>query len=69
MKWLRENPYVTFNLALAIFWVVLTPVAYYLGWLKSVVFVSLLSLAALAVTNLAAWLAEMKMMKHKENGK
>lgn len=60
---IKDDPRITFNLLLAIVWAVMTPVAYFMGWLNSVVFVSLLSIAALLITNLAAWLAEMKLMK------
>lgn len=66
LRRLRDNPRITINLAFAVFWIALTPVAYVLGWLQSVTFVSLLSIAALAVTNLAAWLAEMKLMRDDE---
>jgi hypothetical protein len=63
LKTIRKDKRLTANLAFACFWIALGPVAFWLGWLKSVTFVSILSLAALAVTNLAAWLAELKLMK------
>lgn len=45
----------TFSLIRTIFWIVLTPVAYVLGWLALVEFVSLLSIWALVETAFAAW--------------
>lgn len=44
-----------FSLARTIFWVALTPAAYWLGWLDSVKFVSLISIWALVETAFAAW--------------
>lgn len=40
---------------LTIFWIALWIVAGFVGWLKSVVFVSHLSAAALVLTSLGAW--------------
>ena len=42
---------------LTIFWVVMIPVSYTLGWLNSVVYVSALSLWALVSGHWAAWQA------------
>ena len=42
---------------LTIFWVVMIPVSYSLGWLNSVVYVSALSLWALVSGHWAAWQA------------
>lgn len=39
-------------------YLVLTPVAWYLGWLNSVPFVSLLSIWALIESAIAAWRAD-----------
>jgi hypothetical protein len=64
---IKSEPRITFNLMLFCCWIVLTPIAFILGWLNSVAFVSLLSLLALAITNLAAWLAELKLMKETKN--
>jgi hypothetical protein len=47
-----------FSLVRTILWAILTPVAYFLGWLDSVVFVSLLSLWALAESAFAAYRAD-----------
>lgn len=58
-----HHPYITLNFAFFIIWLILTPIAYYAGWLQSVTFISILSLAALAVTNLAGWFAEIKLMR------
>lgn len=44
-----------FNAARVVAYVVLTPVAYLLGWLNSVAFVSLLSIWALVESAVAAW--------------
>jgi hypothetical protein len=42
---------------LAVFWVAMIPVSYELGWLKSVVYVSALSLWALVSGHWSAWQA------------
>lgn len=42
---------------LTIFWIVMIPVAYFSGWLESVVFVSALSLWALVSGHWSAWQA------------
>lgn len=47
-----------FSLARTAFWIALVPVAYFTGWLKSVTFVSLLSLWALVETAFAAYRAD-----------
>lgn len=44
-----------FNLVRVIAYAVLTPVAYFLGWLNSVTFVALLSIWALVESAVAAW--------------
>jgi hypothetical protein len=43
------------NLARMVAYVILTPVAWWLGWLASVRFVSLLSIWALVESTMAAW--------------
>ena len=45
----------TFSLVRTLFWLALTPIAYFTGWVHSVAFVSLLSLWALVETAFAAW--------------
>lgn len=47
-----------FNLARVIAYAVLTPVAFYFGWLRSVTFVSLLSIWALVESAAATWRAD-----------
>ncbi len=47
-----------FSLVRTIFWIVLTPIAYILGWLSSVEFVSLLSIWALVETSFSAYRAD-----------
>lgn len=42
---------------LTIFWIAMIPVAYYMGWLQSVTFVSALSLWALVSGHWSAWQA------------
>ena len=42
---------------LAVFWIVMIPISYELGWLKSVVYVSALSLWALVSGHWSAWQA------------
>ena len=42
---------------LTIFWIVMIPVSYELGWLKSVVYVSSLSLWALVAGHWSSWQA------------
>ena len=42
---------------LAVFWIAMIPVSYELGWLKSVVYVSALSLWALVSGHWSAWQA------------
>jgi len=41
-----------FNLARVLWWLILTPVAYFTGWLTAIAFISLLSIWALVET---AW--------------
>ncbi len=45
----------TGSLVRTIFWAAMAPAAYLLGWLNSVVFVSLVSIWALVETAYAAW--------------
>lgn len=45
------------GLRLAVFWIAMIPVSYELGWLKSVVYVSALSLWALLSGHWSAWQA------------
>ena len=40
---------------MTVFWIVMIPLAYYMKWLESVIFVSALSLWALVSGHLAAW--------------
>lgn len=47
-----------FSLIRTAFWVILTPVAYFMGWLASVEFVSLLSIWALVESAYAAYRAD-----------
>ena len=47
-----------FSLARVIFWLALSPVAWWQGWLKSVTFVSFISLWALVETSWAAYRAD-----------
>jgi hypothetical protein len=47
-----------FDLARVGFWLILTPVAFFAGWLSNVAFVSLISLWALVETAWAAYRAE-----------
>src|SRR5579864_621440 len=54
---------------LTMFWIAMIPVSYELGWLKSVVYVSALSLWALVSGHWAAWQAarvEVEQTKEKE---
>lgn len=54
-KWLTWRK---FNALRIIVYIVLTPIAFYLGWLASVSFVSLLSIWALVESAVAAWRAD-----------
>ena len=47
-----------FNALRMVFYVALVPVSYFTGWLKSVTYVALLSLVALAESAMAAWRAD-----------
>jgi hypothetical protein len=52
-----------------VFYILLTPVAYFAGWLKSVTFVAVLSLWALALGALAAWRSDVpEIPEDKERG-
>jgi hypothetical protein len=60
---------------LTIFWIVMIPLAYFMGWLESVVFVSALSLWALVSGHWSAWqaarteVAEQKQAREDTEGK
>jgi hypothetical protein len=47
-----------FNLTRALFWVAITPVAYFFGWLGIVTFVAVCSLYANAASDFAAYRAD-----------
>lgn len=51
---------------LTVFWILMIPVSYSLGWLKSVTFVSALSLWALVSGHWAAWQAARVEVKQDE---
>jgi hypothetical protein len=52
---------------LAVFWVAMIPISYELGWLKSVAFVSALSLWALVSGHWSAWqAARVEVEQHEE---
>jgi hypothetical protein len=52
---------------LTIFWIVMIPVSYELGWLKSVVYVSSLSLWALVAGHWSSWqAARVEVAQHRE---
>jgi hypothetical protein len=46
------------NLALAIAWLLMVPVAYFTGWLYSLLFISACSIYANAASHLSAWRAD-----------
>lgn len=48
---------VRIHAGLTVFFLVLTPVSFWLGWLDAVAFVSLLSIYALVATHWGAWMA------------
>ncbi len=50
-----------------VFWVGMVPVSYALGWLKSVVYVSALSLWALVSGHLSAWQAARVEVRQEED--
>lgn len=54
-KLLERYSHVHFDLARVFFWLAITPASYLLGWLNSVVFVSLVSIWALVETAWAAY--------------
>jgi hypothetical protein len=54
---------------LTIFWIVMIPVSYALGWLNSVVYVSALSLWALVSGHWAAWQAARVEVKQEEEAR
>ena len=47
-----------FNAARVVLYIAMTPVAFMAGWLRSVTFVSLLSIWALVESAIAAWRAD-----------
>lgn len=51
---------------LAVFWTLIIPVAFFTGWIKSVVFVSALSLWALVSGHWSAWQAARVEVKQDE---
>ena len=52
---------------LALFWIVMIPVSYFMGWLNSVVYVSALSLWALVSGHWSAWqAARVEVRQHEE---
>lgn len=46
-----------FNLYLTFFWIALIPISFWTGWIKSVTFVSLLSMVALVLASQSSWQA------------
>lgn len=52
---------------LAVFWIVMIPPSLYFGWVKSVVFVSALSIWALVSGHWAAWQAARVEVKQDDN--
>ena len=54
---------------LTVFWVAMIPVSYALGWLKSVAFVSALSLWALVSGHWAAWQAARVEVKQEQEAR
>jgi hypothetical protein len=46
-QWMHLDKRDLFNLARVVWWLVLTPISFFMGWLDKVVFVSLLSIWAL----------------------
>lgn len=54
---------------LAIFWIVMIPVSYFMGWLNSVIYVSALSLWALVSGHWSAWQAARVEVQQQEAAK
>lgn len=54
---------------LTVFWIVMIPIAFIMGWLQSVVFVSALSLWALVSGHWSAWQAARVEVKQEEEEK
>lgn len=52
MNWRRVN------LGLALAWLAVIPIALFAGWLRSVIFVSAISLYANVASHIAAWRAD-----------
>jgi hypothetical protein len=57
-----------FNAARVVFYLALTPPAYFLGWLRSVTFVSLLSIWALVESGMATWRSDVPTLDEEEGG-
>lgn len=55
------------NGAATVFWIVMIPISYALGWLESVTYVSALSLWALVSGHLSAWQAARVEVKQNED--
>lgn len=52
-----------------VFWAILTPIAYFAGWLESVTFVSVLSIWALVLGHWGAWeAARVEVKQDEQNG-
>lgn len=49
-----------------VFWIIMTPLTFGLGWLSSVTFVSLLSIWALVVSHFGAWAASRTEVRQEE---
>jgi hypothetical protein len=45
------------NGCFAIFWIIMTPISFFLGWLESVTYVSALSIWALVASHWSGWQA------------
>jgi hypothetical protein len=54
---------------LTVFWIIMIPFAFFLGWLESVTFVSALSLWALVSGHWSAWQAARTEVRQKEQDK
>jgi len=56
------------NLLLTFVWAGMLPLAYYTGWIYSIVFISLVSIYANFVSHLAAWRADVPTEKLEKDG-
>lgn len=54
----RLRAWKRFNMVASLCWLLLIPLAFYAGWLKSVTFVSSISIYANVASHLAAWRAD-----------